>query len=75
MEVGYFYAVRGAIKQNQRMDSISNNLANANTVGFKQDKVSFGRLYHQFRSDRFFPGSFESHRPGSGCGPAGQGLF
>ncbi len=41
MEVGYFYAVRGAIKQNQRMDSISNNLANANTVGFKQDKVSF----------------------------------
>ena len=41
MEVGYFYAVRGAIKQDQRMDSISNNLANVNTVGFKQDKVSF----------------------------------
>lgn len=41
MNVGYFYAVRGAIKQNQRMDCISNNLANANTTGFKQDKVDF----------------------------------
>ena len=41
MNVGYFYAVRGAIKQNQRMDSISNNLANVSTTGFKQDRVSF----------------------------------
>jgi len=41
MNVGYFYAVRGAIKQDQRMDCISNNLANANTTGFKQDKIDF----------------------------------
>jgi flagellar basal-body rod protein FlgF len=41
MNVGYFYAIRGAIKQDQRMDCIANNLANANTTGFKQDKVDF----------------------------------
>lgn len=41
MNVGYFYAVRGAVKQEQRMGTISHNLANVNTTGFKQDKVRF----------------------------------
>ena len=41
MEVGYFYAVRGALRQQERLDIISNNLANASNPGFKKDQVQF----------------------------------
>ncbi|MEW5726162.1 MAG: flagellar hook-basal body complex protein, partial [Thermodesulfobacteriota bacterium] len=39
--VGYFYAVRGAMGQEQRLDALAANLANANTPGFKQGKIAF----------------------------------
>ncbi|MBW2617268.1 MAG: flagellar hook basal-body protein [Deltaproteobacteria bacterium] len=41
MEVGYFYAVRGALRQQERLDIISNNLANASNPGFKKDRIQF----------------------------------
>ncbi len=41
MYVGYFYAVRGAIKQQQRLDTLANNLANVSTPGFKQNRQTF----------------------------------
>ncbi|MBW1714057.1 MAG: flagellar hook-basal body protein [Deltaproteobacteria bacterium] len=41
MYLGYFYAVRGAVKQQERLDVLASNLANASTPGFKQDKVCF----------------------------------
>lgn len=41
MEVGYFYSVRGALGQQERLDIISNNLANASNPGFKKDLVKF----------------------------------
>ncbi len=41
MYVGYFYAVRGAMGQAQRMDIISSNMANASTPGFKKDRTTF----------------------------------
>lgn len=41
MYLGYFYAVRGAVKQQERLDVLASNLANASTPGFKQEKVCF----------------------------------
>lgn len=52
MYVGYFYAVRGAIKQLQRMDTVANNLANAATPGFKKDRQQFEDfLINQVQTD------------------------
>jgi flagellar basal-body rod protein FlgF len=39
--MGMIESVRGALKEELRMDLISNNLANATTIGFKKDRVSF----------------------------------
>jgi flagellar basal-body rod protein FlgG len=38
---GIYSALSGALAQNQRLETISNNLANANTTAFKKDKQSF----------------------------------
>jgi flagellar basal-body rod protein FlgF len=38
---GLYPAVSGAIAQSQRLDTIANNMANANTVGFKKDQQTF----------------------------------
>jgi flagellar basal-body rod protein FlgG len=39
--LGYFYAVRGALMQQERLDILANNLANTATPGFKKDRVQF----------------------------------
>lgn len=36
---GIYTATTGMIQQSRRLDTIANNLANANTVGYKSDKV------------------------------------
>lgn len=38
---GLYTAYTGMLAQQQKMDTISNNLANANTIGFKKDGVVF----------------------------------
>ncbi len=41
---GMLDAVRGCLKEEMRMDIISNNLANTNVMGFKKDVISFQEL-------------------------------
>ncbi len=41
---GMLDAVQGALKEEMRMSVISNNLANANVMGFKKDVISFQDL-------------------------------
>lgn len=41
MYKGIYIALSGATLKQAHMDIISNNLANANTAGFKRDKISF----------------------------------
>lgn len=56
MQGGYYGAVGGMVTQINRLDVISNNLANAKTTGFKRDDVVIGdflRLYEQ--SKDFLP--------------------
>lgn len=38
---GIYSALSGALAQSQQLDTIANNIANANTPGFKSDKNSF----------------------------------
>ncbi len=38
---GIYTALSGAMAQNQRLDTIANNIANANTTGFKKDEQVF----------------------------------
>lgn len=38
---GIFTAVSGAMAQSQRLDTIANNIANANTASFKKDQQTF----------------------------------
>ncbi|MDE7235464.1 MAG: flagellar basal body protein, partial [Helicobacter japonicus] len=48
MQSGYYNTTGGMVTQFNRLDLISNNLANLNTTGFKRDDVVIGdylRLY------------------------------
>ena len=38
---GIYSALSGAMAQSQQLDTIANNIANANTPGFKGDKQTF----------------------------------
>ncbi len=41
MSKGLWPAVSGSIAQSERLDIAANNLANADTTGFKRDQVAF----------------------------------
>jgi len=49
---GMIDAVRGCLKEEMRMDVISNNLANATVVGFKRDKISFQEILGESYIDK-----------------------
>lgn len=52
MQGGYYNSVGGMVTQINRLDVIANNIANANTTGFKRDDVVIGdflRLYEQHK--------------------------
>lgn len=42
MQGGYYQAVGGLVTQFNRLDVVSNNIANVNTIGFKRDDVVVG---------------------------------
>ena len=48
MQTGYYSAAAGMVTQFNRLETIANNLANVNTVGFKEDNAIVGdfmRIY------------------------------
>ena len=54
MQTGYYSAAAGMVTQFNRLDTISNNLANVNTSGFKEDNLVVGdfmRLYKEARDE------------------------
>jgi len=54
MQTGYYSAAAGMVAQFSRLDNISNNLANVNTVGYKEDNMVIGdfmRLYKEARDE------------------------
>ncbi|ANO35292.1 flagellar basal-body rod protein FlgG (plasmid) [Vibrio breoganii] len=51
MNTSLWVAKTGLEAQNVQMQTISNNLANVNTIGFKQDRVSFESLFYTIRKE------------------------
>ena len=54
MQTGYYSSAAGMVTQFNRLDTIANNLANVNTVGYKEDNLIVGdfmRLYKESRDD------------------------
>ncbi len=54
MQSGYYSSAAGMVTQFNRLDTIANNLANVNTVGFKEDNLVVGdfmRLYQEARDE------------------------
>lgn len=85
MNKGFYSAVSGSISQTQKLDVIANNMANANTPGFKQDRVSFrAALANSQQATRpevdrsrvdVSAGSFEMTQRSLDLGIQGDGLF
>ena len=58
MAYGMYLAAEGAKAQSQRLEVISNNMANANTVGFKPDVTAFQARFAEAIQERLAtPGS------------------
>lgn len=53
MDSGLYAVVNGARRMSLRMDTLANNLANANTTGFKQDQVMFDSYMTQPGIEQF----------------------
>lgn len=54
MQTGYYAAAGGMVTQFNRLDTIANNLANANTAGYKKDGLvsgDFMRIYKEARDE------------------------
>ncbi|MBI5509022.1 MAG: flagellar basal-body rod protein FlgF [Deltaproteobacteria bacterium] len=52
MADGIYAALTGAVAQSQALDVVANNLANADTTGFKRDQVTFRESLARARGDR-----------------------
>ncbi|MEA1956005.1 MAG: flagellar hook-basal body protein [Campylobacterota bacterium] len=52
MQTGYYNSAAAMVTQFNRLDNISNNLANVNTAGFKQDNVVVGDFMRLFKEAR-----------------------
>jgi flagellar basal-body rod protein FlgG len=52
MQTGYYSSAAGMVTQFNRLDTIANNLANANTTGFKQDDLIVGDFMRIFKEAR-----------------------
>ena len=54
MQTGYYSSAAGMVTQFNRLDTIANNLANVNTVGYKEDDLvigDFSRLFQEARDE------------------------
>ena len=57
MQEGIFIAASGMLRQERKLDVISNNLANLNDVGFKKDSLVFESMLPPFQNDLSFEAS------------------
>ncbi|WP_428737808.1 flagellar hook-basal body protein [Sulfurimonas sp.] len=52
MQTGYYSSAAGMVTQFNRLDTIANNLANVNTIGYKEDNVVVGDFMRIFKEAR-----------------------
>ena len=52
MQTGFYASAAGMVTQFNRLDTIANNLANVNSVGFKEDNLVVGDFMRVFQEKR-----------------------
>ena len=72
---GFRDAVHGAMMQERNMDIVTNNLANADTPGFKIDRLSFNDFMTREVKTIFAQGSFKSTDSALDLAIGGDGFF
>src|SRR5690554_2504569 len=63
MQAALWVAKTGLSAQDVKMSTISNNLANVNTVGFKRDRASFEDLFYQIQRQPGAQQDFQNQIP------------
>ncbi|HVN71000.1 MAG TPA: flagellar basal-body rod protein FlgF [Desulfomonilia bacterium] len=60
MDQGIYTAAAGAIAMEERLNVISNNIANINTTGFKKDQMSFEQFQRALDTSILFSGQYRT---------------
>lgn len=67
--------VQGGLRQERKLESVSNNLANAETIGFKKDTISFDLKFKAQINKDFSQGSFQTTGNALDVALSGEGFF
>jgi len=67
--------VQGGLRQERKLESVSNNLANAETIGFKKDTISFDDKFKAAVNKDFSQGSIQTTGNALDVALSGQGFF
>lgn len=67
--------VQGGLRQERKLDAVSNHLANADTTGFKKDVVSFDRKFKALLNKDFSQGDIKGTGNPLDVALAGPGFF
>ena len=60
MDQGIYTAAAGAIAMEERLNIISNNIANLNTTGFKKDQMSFEQFQKSLDTSMLYTGQYKT---------------
>lgn len=67
--------VQGGLRQERKLEAVSNNLANADTTGFKEDTISFDAKFKAQLNKDFSQGSIQVTGNPLDVALSGQGFF
>lgn len=75
MRIGTYAAVLGSQQQQRCLDVIANNIANANTPGYKKDEVRFEGFMSQSTHTEFHQGALRTTANSLDIGLQGEGFL
>lgn len=67
--------VQGGLRQERKLEAVSNNLANADTTGFKKDRVSFDAKFKARMNKDFSQGTLKQTGNPLDLALSGEGFF
>lgn len=67
--------VQGGLRQERKLDTVSNNLANADTIGFKKDRVSFDAKFKAQMNKDYTQGNIVKTGNPFDLALSGEGFF
>ncbi|MCK5162657.1 MAG: flagellar hook-basal body protein [Desulfobacula sp.] len=67
--------VQGGLRQERKLEAVSNNLANADTTGFKKDTISFDKQFKAQLNKDFSQGAIQTTGNSFDFALSGEGFF